>query len=125
MTMTHPDPKERLASAVAAVERASLHLIAPSSAAMEECRQELDAARNLLQPLAISPPSLDPAAQTAMRDRARTLRKSLARTQGLLDHAADFYAGWARLRNTLTGGYTAAGAPAEVAAGGGQLSVEG
>jgi hypothetical protein len=51
------------------------------------------------------------------------LRHSLGRVRNLLDHAAGFYGGWVRLRNSLVGGYTAQGQPADVDPGS-RLSLE-
>jgi hypothetical protein len=122
--MNHPDPQERLGTAAAAVKQASRLLTAPNAGALEECRRQLDSALEMLRPLANDSSLADPAVRTKLHRGAAALRTSLTGTWSLFDHAAGFYAGWTRLRHSMTGGYTAAGEPAEVTASG-RLSVEG
>jgi len=121
--MKHSDPEERLISAKAAVRQAVRSLVHPTPEALDQAEALLRQAHGWLRSAVNL--SGQPSAEAWLwtRQDLLELKRLLLRVCGLLDHAAGFYAGWLSFRNTLAGGYTAQGGPAE-ALSGNRLSLE-
>jgi hypothetical protein len=109
--------------AIAAVRGSIRCLLEPTAESLDRAEVLLREAQARLQATADSPPPSSPEHRMRLRSSVEDLRRALERTSGLLAHAAGFYAGWTRLRNSLAAGYTAGGQPAEVPSGN-RLSVE-
>jgi hypothetical protein len=114
---------EGLETARGAVRQASLLVAQPNPEALDRCQALLEEARRELQSATHSFDPRNAEGEAGMRAGLAELRRRLAGLSLLLDHAAGFYAGWVRLRNTLTGGYTAEGEPAPPVSAG-RLSLE-
>jgi hypothetical protein len=96
----------------AAVQEASRLLADPRPEALDRAAALLEQARRGLETAADSLTLPSPPARAGIRAELEELRKGLRRQGRLLEHAAGFYAGWVRFRDSLTGGYTARGEPA-------------
>ena len=79
--------------------------------ALDRCLPLLSEVRLGLERLLRHPPPAYP-----VLPRLDALRRDLERFAGLMDGAARFHAGWARVRDCRTGGYDARGGPARSAA---------
>lgn len=111
--MTAARDAERLATARSEVNRACNLLIAPTPEALNTCQ---DALQRAIAALTESrSPSHGFQAGPAVEPEARALRAEVRRAGWLLQNLADFYRGWERILGTMSGGYTANGAPAPVA----------
>ena len=107
-----PDPEEWQQSALAALRRVSLVLKDPQPRALDNCQALLEEVRIGLRRAASTGDHLPPQAQARLRADLTEMRKLLLRNHLLLEHAASFYSGWLRFKNSMTGGYTAQGEPA-------------
>jgi hypothetical protein len=101
------DGSRHISSARASVREAQRLLVRPTPKSVEESAASI---RSAVQ-------SLGQLRNGVRRDPAVTaeivaLRKEIAVAAALLDGAATFYLGWARLLYTAAGGYTASGEPA-------------
>ena len=105
--------EQLLTRAVAAAGEVLRLLVRPDAAALDRSREELARAQACLEWLVESAAAVQPAARVRTCGELARLSLSLARARGLLEHGAGFWDGWVRLRNALTGGYTAAGGAAE------------
>jgi hypothetical protein len=117
-------PEERWLETVhAAVQEANRLLMDPRPEALDRSAALLEQARRGLEVAADSFNLPNPPARAGIRAELEELRHGLRRQGLLLEHAAGFYGGWVRFRNSLTGGYTAQGEPAPVEPGGRLLIV--
>ena len=107
--MTPPTLEQQLRSAKAALREAVRLSRDPTPAALDRCIELMVRAQAPLQSLAGAP---QPQPSRLLAEELLDMQKSLFRLKSLLEHAADFYDGWNRLRNTLTGGYSNRGEPA-------------
>ena len=121
--MPHPQPEQLFARAASAVDEALFLLARPADDALDRANQALADALACLGSLPENASACQPAARATAGLELARLSRSLARAQRLLDHGAGFWDGWTRLRNTLTGGYTAGGGAPEPEAGS-RLTVE-
>jgi hypothetical protein len=112
--MKRQEPERCLETVHAAVQEASRLLMDPTPEALDRSAALLEQARRGLRTAADSFNLSDPPARAGIRAELEEVRKGLLRQGLLLEHAAGFYAGWVRFRNSLTGGYTAQGEPAPV-----------
>jgi hypothetical protein len=112
--MERQEPERWLETVHAAVQEANRLLMDPKPEALEGSAAVLEQARRGLQRAVDSFNLSNPPAKAGMRAELEELRKGLRGHDLLLEHAAAFYDGWVRLRNSLTGGYTAQGEPAPV-----------
>ena len=106
-----PAKMDRVRQAQTSVREARRLLGAPNAGTVEESAAHLRTAVDSLQAL-----------QDAVRVERKPspelvaalteLRKDITRTSTLLDHAAGFYLGWARLLYAAACGYTSQGEPA-------------
>lgn len=110
--MKRQEPERCLETVHAAVQEASRLLMDPKPEALDRSAALLEQARRSLQTAADTFNLSNAPARAGIRAELEELRKGLRRQGLLLEHAADFYAGWVRFRNSLTGGYTAQGEPA-------------
>jgi hypothetical protein len=106
-----PDPEEWQPSALAALGRVSRLLAHPTPESLDACQPLLEQVRIGLRQAAARGGQLPPGVQAQLRADLTEMRKLLWRTHLLLEQAAGFYSGWLRLKNILTGGYTAQGEP--------------
>jgi hypothetical protein len=112
--MGHQEPERWLETVHAAVQEANRLLMDSKPEALEGSAAALQRARRGLRRAVDCYNLSNPPAKAGMRAELEELRKGLRGHHLLLEHAAAFYDGWARLRNSLTGGYTAQGEPAPV-----------
>jgi hypothetical protein len=119
--MAPAKPTERLAAARSRLDSASQFLMAPSSGALENCREALEQAISQLTPPRASALSEDRepgvsagdgSSRTDLLASAYQLRTRLGHAKQLLDSAARFYSGWERILGAMSGGYTSSGEPA-------------
>ena len=112
--MGHREPERWLETVHRAVQEANRLLMDPKPEALESSAALLEHARRGLRRAVDSFNLSNPPARAGMRAELEELRKGLRGQSLLLEHAAGFYDGWVRLRNSMTGGYTAEGEPAPV-----------
>lgn len=112
--MGRREPERWLDALNAAVQEANQLLMEPKPEALERSAALLEQARRGLRTAVDSFNVSGPPAGAGMRAGMEELRKGLRGQSLLLEHAAGFYDGWVRLRNSMTGGYTAEGQPAPV-----------
>jgi len=110
--MGHQEPERWLETVHGAVQEASRLLMDPKPEALDRSAALLEQARRGLRRAVDSFNLSNSPARAGMRAELEELRKELRGQSLLLEHAAGFYDGWTRLRNSLTGGYTAEGEPA-------------
>ena len=111
--MNVPPRAERLAAARAEVDRACNLLIASTPEALNDCQNALERAVAALEEFRSYCQEVPP--DPGAKSLAQALRRDLARPRRLLENLAAFYRGWERILGTMSGGYTANGAPAAVA----------
>jgi len=87
------------------VETVCQALLAPTPSALNSCATNLAAAISGLKASATTPLAGD----ADLLSKAYALRQALGRASALLESAASFHAGWNRILNTMTAGYTSCG----------------
>jgi len=112
--MKRQEPERCLETVHAAVQEASRLLMDPKPEALDRSAALLVEARRDLQRAVDSFNLSNSPARAGIRAELEEVRKGLRGHGLLLERAAGFYDGWVRLRNSLTGGYTAQGEPAPV-----------
>ncbi len=110
--MKRQTPEPWLETVHITVQQASRLLTSPKPEALDRSAALLEQARCRLQTAVDSFHLPDPTARAGIRAELEEVRKGLHRLDLLLEHADGFFAGWARLRRLLAGGYTAQGEPA-------------
>ncbi len=110
--MRAADTVDSLGRARTGVRWALARTATPSSEVLDRCLPVLKAAeadlRDFTLPAAGAAASQD---KKEMLRQLRALKKDLGSFATMLDQAAAFYDGWTRLRDPLTDGYDALGAP--------------
>ena len=112
--MERPEPEKWLDAIQAAIQEANRLLTDPKPEALDRSAALLEQARRGLRTAVNSFNLSTPPARAGIRAELEELQKGLRGQTLLLEHAAGFYDGWVRLRNSMTGGYTAEGEPAPV-----------
>jgi len=111
------DPVKSVRQLLAMVHEAGMQLAVPTAQAIEQCRDRLEEAGELLQSLRTSMPAGDRKRDASLRPLLKALRVEINRVALLLDTAAAFHAGWMHLAASMVAGYTAGGSPAAPEAG--------
>jgi hypothetical protein len=106
------DPVTSVRQLLAVVHEAGTRLAVPNAQAINECRDRLDEAAELLQNLGIAMPGGDRKRDAALRSLLKALRVEVNHVAILLDSAAAFHAGWMYRAASMVAGYTAGGSPA-------------
>ncbi len=119
--MAHATFTGMLDPALTNLERALDCALRPTPESLDRSAALLADVSRSLRACVSQPSSAGAASQAAALSE---LQKRLARFRLLLDHAAEFYRGWSRLRDSLTAGYAASGEPVSAALPG-RLNVEG
>jgi hypothetical protein len=99
-------PLQQLEFARQQVETVCGSLLSPSPGVLDGCSATLAAA---LSALAQARSTLRPTADPRLLGEARRLQRALAHARGLLQSAWNYHAGWNRVLNAMTAGYTARG----------------
>jgi len=114
---TLTDPVQSVQQLLEVIHEAGTRLAAPTAQAIEECRDRLEEAGDLLRNLGRAMPRGDRKRDAALRTLLQTMRVEVNRVAVLLDSAAAFHAGWMYLAASMVAGYTASGSPASPEAG--------
>ena len=102
-------PEEMLVRAREAIRNACFLAVEVSPQALDRCGTVLERAHTYLAAF-----SVQDGWNPECHEEWKKLQAELVRFGMLLENAAGFYAGWLRLRGSLSGGYTARGEPAPV-----------
>lgn len=107
------DTRAWVAQTRSGVRQARLLITTPSPQTLDRCRPLLEEATACLVRVRDSLNRAGQHREPALLTELTGLEQDVAGLGLLLEHAAGFYSGWIRLRNSLAGGYTAQGKPAE------------